>query len=152
MREAFGGAFMIRLVLVFLVLYISFMAVAVNYAKVFRIKNHIINILEQHQYNGEEDGKNTDSGAIKAIDEYTEKVHYNVGDQNREKLEKKCNGVWRDSGVCITPAEDCNANNNSCYYKVTVYITVDLPFYFTQNVDFIHSLPISGETRTIVYY
>ena len=49
MRDAFGGTFMIKLGLVFLVVYVSFMAVAINYAKAFRVKNQIINIIEQYQ-------------------------------------------------------------------------------------------------------
>ena len=50
MSESFGGAFIIKLILVFIVIYITFMGVAVNYAKVFRVKNHVINIVEQNQF------------------------------------------------------------------------------------------------------
>ena len=39
MREAFGGAFTIKLMLIFLAIYIAFIAVALNYAKAFRVKN-----------------------------------------------------------------------------------------------------------------
>lgn len=38
MRDAFGGAFMIKVMLIFLGIYIAFMAVALNYAKAFRVK------------------------------------------------------------------------------------------------------------------
>ena len=55
MRESFGGAFMLKLVIVFIVVYISFMAVAINYAKAFRVKNNVINILEQHQFSIDDD-------------------------------------------------------------------------------------------------
>ena len=144
MREAFGGAFMIRLVLVFLVLYISFMAVAVNYAKVFRIKNHIINMLEQYQYNHDD---SADSEVLDKINLYLKSVAYPIP-KDRDKDNSCSNGEWLPNGACIIPV--CEAD--SCHYKVTVYITVDLPVYFTLNRDFIHSLPISGETRTIVHY
>ena len=40
---------MIKLVLIFIVIYVSFMAVAINYAKAFRVKNEVINIIEQIQ-------------------------------------------------------------------------------------------------------
>ena len=49
MRDAFGGAFMIKVMLIFLGIYIAFMAVALNYAKAFRVKNQIINIIEQYE-------------------------------------------------------------------------------------------------------
>ena len=44
MRDAFGGTFVIKLIIIFIVLYVSFMAVAMQYAKTFRVKNLIINL------------------------------------------------------------------------------------------------------------
>ena len=149
MRESFGGAFMIRLVLIFIVLYISFMAVAVNYAKVFRIKNHIINMLEQHQYNYKVDGKDTTSGVIKKIDEYLDDVHYTVDDTNTSNdCTNNKSGVWVPHGACIVPDKSCT--EDSCYYKVIVYIVIDFPFE-VEGVANVNNLPISGETKTIVY-
>ena len=49
MRDAFGGAFSIKLMLIFLILYVSFICVAINYARAFRVKNRIINIIEQYE-------------------------------------------------------------------------------------------------------
>ena len=49
MRDAVGGTFMIKIFLIFLALYIIFVGVAVNYAKAFRVKNRIINIIEQNE-------------------------------------------------------------------------------------------------------
>ena len=46
MRDAFGGAFMIKLMLIFLVIYVCFIAVALNYAKAFKAKNGIIDLIE----------------------------------------------------------------------------------------------------------
>ena len=47
MRDAFGGEFMIRLMMVFIVVYVGFGAISLNYAKTFRLKNKIIDIIEQ---------------------------------------------------------------------------------------------------------
>lgn len=49
MRDAFGGVFMIRLFLVFIVIYVAFAAVSLNYAKAFRIKNKIIDLVETNE-------------------------------------------------------------------------------------------------------
>ena len=49
MRDAFGGVFMIRLFLVFIVIYVAFTAVSLNYAKAFRIKNEIISFIEENE-------------------------------------------------------------------------------------------------------
>lgn len=49
MRDAFGGIFMIRLMLVFVFIFVAFTAISLNYAKAFRIKNHVIDFVEQQE-------------------------------------------------------------------------------------------------------
>lgn len=56
MRDAFGGEFMIRFLLVFIFIYVAFTAVSLNYAKAFRVKNAVIDFVEQNE--------------IKDLDEY----------------------------------------------------------------------------------
>ena len=48
MREASGGVFMIRLMLVFIVIYVAFGALSLNYAKAFKIKNKVISYIEEN--------------------------------------------------------------------------------------------------------
>ena len=144
MRESFGGAFMIKLVLVFIVIYISFMAVAINYAKAFRVKNNVINILEQNQFMLGDD--------ITVIDDYLAKVPYDLNDNNSVKRNcnntefgsKKENTILTNRGVCITQFSDDKTND--VYYRVTSYISVEFPFF-----DIYMTLPISGETKVIRY-
>ena len=75
MREAFGGAFTIKLMLIFLAIYIAFIAVALNYAKAFRVKNKIIDIIEQNEgidsYNDTKEGS-----VIGDINSYLNTVSY----------------------------------------------------------------------------
>ena len=49
MRESVGGTLLLQIVLVFLTVYIGFMAIVINYGKVFRYKNAIINKIEQNE-------------------------------------------------------------------------------------------------------
>lgn len=49
MREAVGGTLLIKIVLVFLAIYIGFMAIVIGYGKIFRIKNTLINKIEQNE-------------------------------------------------------------------------------------------------------
>ena len=49
MRDAFGGVFMIRLMLVFVFIFIAFTAISLNYAKAFRIKNSLTDFIEQQE-------------------------------------------------------------------------------------------------------
>ncbi len=49
MRESVGGTLLLKIVLVFLTIYIGFMAIVINYGKFFRFKNAIINKIEQNE-------------------------------------------------------------------------------------------------------
>lgn len=132
MRESFGGAFMLKLAITFLIIYVSFMAVAVNYAKAFRVKNQIINILEQNQYSGQ-----NDDATKNIIFGYLSDVHYNVG-----SVECSSDRSLDAYGICI---EGHDNNQGSSYYRVTTYISIDFPFFGIKMI-----LPIRGETKTII--
>lgn len=49
MRDAFGGSFMIKLFIVFIFIYVFFIAIALNYAKAFKVKNRVIEYIETHE-------------------------------------------------------------------------------------------------------
>jgi hypothetical protein len=49
MKEAVSGALIIKIMLIFFVLYIAFLAIAINYSQAFRVKNELINIIEQYE-------------------------------------------------------------------------------------------------------
>ena len=49
MREAIGGTWIFSIVIVFIVLFTSFLAISVNYSKAFKVKNGIINIIEKKE-------------------------------------------------------------------------------------------------------
>lgn len=139
MRESFGGAFIIKLLLIFIVIYISFMAVAINYAKAFRVKNQVINMIEQWQYNGE-------SSVRDQIDAYLAGVPHILNGNNGVK--SSCNGVsfgtvrgdyaLTMNGACIKTLGEAGKR----YYRVTTFISIDFPFFDM-------TLPISGETKVI---
>lgn len=137
MRESFGGAFIIKLLLVFIIVYISFMAIAINYAKAFRVKNQVINIIEQNQYTGDDDQL-----VISKIDSYLSSVAYNYSENN--KIKDNCDSFKEskltDNRACIVPL----GNEDARYYKVITYIAIDFPFFDISMV-----IPISGETKMI---
>ena len=141
MRESFGGAFMIKLVLIFIVVYISFMAVAINYAKAFRVKNGVINILEQYKYDG---SKNKEDPVIKKVDDYLRKVPYNHGSNVKENEHCSVQGdsaVFTKYGACLVKV---SGDDSPRYFKVITYISIDFPFF---NISM--TIPISGETKSI---
>lgn len=135
MRDAFGGAFSIKLMIIFLMLYTLFICVALNYAKAFRVKNRIINIIEQQE------GLTQD--AKKLIGDYMYERGYsiNCGDVNI------CNGctcvedvTTREKGYSYKE----NTHSNQTYYTIETYVHFKIPII---GIDF--PIPVRGETRVI---
>ena len=131
MRDAYGGTFMIEIMMVFVVLFVTFTAVIVNVAKTFRIKNELVNIIEQ-------DG-GFNRKAQEDIDNYFDSTSY----QLIETRPSSCasNNYWHNPGYCVTPMPQ-ESESNPSYYRVTVYVSISLPFF---GLDFI--IPVSGETK-----
>ena len=101
MRDAFGSTFMFKLIIVFIVFYVSFMTIAVGYAKVFKIKNEVINFLEQYQVDTDSvsDWNNV---VIGKIDPYLDRSAYRRGDNNTVKGDcSSKGGKMSSNGVCI---------------------------------------------------
>jgi len=138
MRDAFGGAFMINLWIIFLVIYISFMALALNYAKAFRVKNQIINYIEQYEgYENNEQVQNL-------IVAYLANANYYVSaDSDAITGLAEASDTWCHSyGYCITKVEA--GDNRGVYYKVQTFMQIDFPFF---NMHL--TIPIKGETRIV---
>ena len=49
MRDAFGGVFSTTIMLVFIVILVAFAAISLNYAKAFKVKNSLIDFVEQQE-------------------------------------------------------------------------------------------------------
>ena len=138
MRESFGGAFMIKLVIIFIVIYVTFMCLALNYARAFRVKNRVINILEQHQFSGA-----GDNATLNEVGTYLDEVHYIVPlPEDKTGCDTTNTDTVYYHGVCITGY----GSNNAKYYKVTTYIIIDFQFFNLRL-----PLRVSGETKTIEY-
>ena len=162
MRDAFGGAFMIQLFLVFILIYVSFTAVALNYAKAFKAKGIIVSYLEEREVSTI--GNDMTAEAEKNMREYFEEEL--VGGINYV-FPVSCNATnsntrcYEDIGVMIEQIEptDSQKNKLGVYYKVTTYFGFQLPFFDRlfavsgrdngQNV--IGTWSIVGETRPIAY-
>ena len=142
MRDAVGGSFMIKVFIVFLGVYIVFMAVALNYAKAFRVKNQIINIIEQNEgIDADDYNDKSNNSSLSKIYSYLAKVSYTTGN---DVAKNKCEtGSYIDDRYifCINTY---TYDKNKTYYKVTTFVSLELPF-FGINIP----VPIKGETRMI---
>jgi hypothetical protein len=119
MRESIGATFLIKIMVVFIVLYNALLAIAVNYAMVFRVKNQFINLLEQYE---------GCQGAKDEITNYISEVGYYraANPSNR--------------GYTIEAIPDTRGT----YYKVITYIKFDFPM-----VSNYFMVPITGETKVL---
>lgn len=143
MKDAFGGTFMIKVMLIFFVIFISFMAVAINYSKVFRVKNGVINILERNAISNSDE-------LMSNIEDYLSSTGYVY--PNNDKISKDCNEQVKEkygdktvaymnlNGVCIIPF----GTDSERYYKVSVYLVFDFPLFDIGTV-----VSVSGETKII---
>ena len=49
MRESIGGAWILGIVMTFIVLFASFLAISINYAKAFKVKNNVVDLIEKNE-------------------------------------------------------------------------------------------------------
>lgn len=149
MREAIGGTWLFSIVIVFIVLFTSFLAISVNYSKAFKVKNGIINIIEKNE------GVSTDT--VDEISSYLDTVGYLVysscpdtvtSQSSTDKAQgfEASNTNSRKFKYCVAKTEDTNGNINKTYYKVTVFFRVDLPIFGE-----IFTFPVTGETKPIYF-
>lgn len=126
MRDAFGGIFMIRLMLVFVFIFVAFTAISLNYAKAFRIKNKIIDIIEQEEIMDLDaafaSGRGTVPNKIKkVVDDAQYKTQCaHDGALQREPLTGR---AYCYSGIII---EESDRIDRTIVYNVRTYVGWDL--------------------------
>lgn len=148
MQEAFGGTFLLKIFMIFFIIYVAFIGIALNFAKIYRIKNNVINILEQYQY----DMDNRDNGNVyNNLEEYLNNVPYGFQDAQGANFNNYCKRRASDGekidrtmytryGVCTIQKGDVG----KYYYSVTVYYVIDFPI-----LDLL-KIPITASGETIV--
>ena len=156
MRDAIGGSFIIKLFLVFLATYIIFIGIALNFARAFRVKNNLIDIIEQNEGINNMDYVNVDNGVIGKIEARLRSVGYNLTGKvqavdcklafNIPVNETDENLHFYNRGYCIRPSgvmpidEDIDAE----YYQVATFVDIYIPL-----LELHYLIPEKGETRKI---
>lgn len=167
MRDAFGGAFMLKLFLIFIFIYIFFTALALNYAKAFKVKNLVIDYLEDNEI---VDLDNMSAFAEATMEEYFEKEilsnrNYKV---NVENFCSHIGDIYNEAGNRIAYCSELgivirrtgqDSKTGGVYYTVSTYVGWDAGFLniFTSasgdkktNDEINGTWKISGQTRLIV--
>ncbi len=139
MREAIGGAWIFTIVIVFIVLFSGYLAVSVNYSKAFRVKNGIINIIEQNE------GMN--SKARTEISEYLDGYGYFVyGNCKDAKGYDELVGGQKKYRYCVSTKAKGEGTFKKTYYYVTVYFKLDLPIFGS-----LFTFPVTGESKAVYF-
>ncbi len=150
MREAIGGTWLLGFVVLFIVLFSAYLAISINYTKAFRVKNQIINIIEENEgftrSVGDVSSKPNDQlqQSTKTEDKiyfYLKSVCYattKITDDQSPGGEED----YRKGGYCVRKI--CTPQGG--YYKVTSFIKIELPFIHKSFV-----VPINGETKLLFH-
>lgn len=145
MKEAYGGATNIYLFLFFFVVYVSFLAFALQFAKAYRVKNYVIDVLEQEQYDGKAIDGGTNTEIANKLYGYFSSIPYTGVDKIAEdfcKVNSDNDTYTANSyeGACIIKYGEDEAP----YYKVFTFVDFSLPLL---DVDL--KIPVGGETMII---
>ena len=126
MRDAFGGIFMIRLLLVFMFIYVAFSAVSLNYAKAFRIKNNIIDLIEKQEILDLETFYNDGTGQyLNSLNEILNNAQYGKICHGGNGLRRNTEGQVKNlcyNGIVIEQIDAVNElkynDDNAIYYRI----------------------------------
>lgn len=132
MREAIGGTWIFGIVVTFIVLFSSYLAISVNYSKAFHVKNEIVSIIEKYEgfNNASED----------AIDTYIKGYGYGVRGACETGGQDPSNGKYKYCISCVTKVDSLTKT----YYTVKVFFKLDLPI-----IGNIFTFPVTGSTKSI---
>jgi hypothetical protein len=76
MRESMGTSWLFQIVIMFVLIFVAYLTVTINYSKGFKTKNEVITILEK--YEGLTDGGTSGYGSITVINNYLSGVGYSA--------------------------------------------------------------------------
>lgn len=162
MKGAIGNAFILNLVITFMLIFFSLLIGSMAYSKAYKAKNYLINLIDKYKTAGKNDFYDSDSQNGKEwdaeVNEYFGKIGYIISDKEKGCPYKDNSTDGRRSyyiirntnygyDYCIYIKRDNLVNNplmTSKYnYMVLVYMKFDLPVIG----DYI-KIPITGETKS----
>lgn len=148
MRDAIGQVFALQVILAFVLLINGYMAYSVNYARAFRVKNYIVDTIEEYEgpYNDE---------AIAKINTMINQMTYKVPprlvqdfiDDNASAEEKGCQNGWCYIAHDVS-IDDADGERTGKYYSVVTFVNINIPV-INNIVGLGQFLRVVGETRTI---
>ncbi len=132
MRQAIGTTWVMQLVIIFMLIFVAFLALTINYTKAFKVKNELVTIVEKYE------GIQTKSGgSIELINNYLsyngygtmkacETGYYGVDNLNDPTLKEVVKG--QKYYYCIKPISSKSTSTpNREKYKIQIFFKFSLP-------------------------
>lgn len=142
MREAIGGTWITQLVIIFMLIFVAFLALSLNYSKAFQVRNEILTMIEKRE--GVTTGSNINKSTIKLINNYLSNNGYNV----KGNCEKNSYGVSNLTASDAT-IEKVTNNKKEYYYCISKLKSESTlhkgKVYYKVNIFFYFNLPVIGE-------
>ncbi len=156
MRDAIGGVFTLQIILVFVILINGYMAYSVNYTRAFRVKNAIINIIEENE------GFTSGGNAADEIETLVKNAGYGLSSVQQAAIANQSIGsntyCSSKQGYCVTCTANSGVNNKDLnsdtdyrgvYYTVTTYVNMDIPILNRIFTGLPNILSVRGDTKTV---
>ncbi len=146
MRDAIGGVVNIFLISLFMVVISGYMAFNVSYVKAFKVKNKIINLVEQYEGNCPINSK-----CSQKIEEYMTKIGYNTRVEVKDFCPDRKECCRKDRGYCITSVDVTPPNSTGdkkAYYKVLTQVNIDIPI-INNVMPHMKVFQVTGDTKVI---
>lgn len=149
MREAIGGTWLTQLVIIFMLIFVAFLALSLNYTKAFKVKNELLTIIEKY-----EGATDTSNGSIAVINGYLKANNYGtvkgcptggygVPSLDTPTIKKAEKG--QKYYYCISKVKSPTKNNpNKVFYKLNIFFYFNLPV-----IGDIFKFDVSGTTNDI---
>ena len=149
MREAIGGSWLFTIVMTFIVLFSSFLAISINYSRAFSVKNEILSLIERNEgfsTTGDSTTNCTDTSTQCQVQKYLRKASYNITDTIT------CPNIYDDAYGDPTSSQSGGysikktCTSGGTYYTVTTFVRIELPIIWSA-----FNVPITGQTMNIYY-
>lgn len=149
LRESIGGAWILGIVMVFMMIFVAYISISINYSNAFRLKTEMVTIVEEYE------GINPTS--LSRLQALLDKYGY------RNKMSCKINTDDKIIGVtdqvvtknpttkqsyCVTREERPAQSGAEEKYYYTIYVSFDFALPILGDI---FKFQVNGETNAILY-
>lgn len=155
MKGAIGNAFLLNIVITFMLIFFSLLIGGMAFTKAYKVKNHIVNSINEYinksnkslsqSYNASR-GYDAEWNGI--VDPYLGKVGYHLKSANSCPSKDNYTVIGKgDYDYCLYYKKNVFEFGYKERYLVLAYMKLDLPVIGDSI-----KIPITGETKTYVFY